>query len=146
MSIFSKIFKERGKSLKRYEKQVLKINELETELKKLSIEDIKTRSLDFKKRIREKKESPDDIYTSKIPVKKLVDAINFLLKSNFIGTINVGGFRKSFYELYKEFVPSLKPCKLKDIKDNLPIELPKDSSMDVSLWNKIGNNKIYEIN
>ena len=61
MGIFSKIFKESGKSLKRYEKQVLKINELETELKKLSLEDIKTRSLDFKKRVREKNESPDDI-------------------------------------------------------------------------------------
>ena len=47
MGIFSKTSKG-GKSLKYYEKQVLKINELETELKKLSLEDIKTCSLDFK--------------------------------------------------------------------------------------------------
>jgi dTDP-4-dehydrorhamnose reductase len=90
-------------------------------------------------------ESPDDAYSSKLPIKNLVGAIKFLLKSNFIGTINVGGVKKSHYDLYKEFVHSLKPCKLNDIQKNLNFKFPKDSSMDISLWKKMRNNKNLEL-
>lgn len=83
------------------------------------------------------KESLDDIYSSKLPIKELVDAIKLLLESKFIGTINVGNRRISSYELYKKYLPNLKSCKLEDIKDSFSSELPRDSSMDVSLWEKI---------
>ena len=77
------------------------------------------------------KDSPEDAYTSKIPVKQLVKAISELLESDFVGTINVGGQRRSYYELYKEFIPNLKSCRLKDLKNNL---VPPDSSFDITLW------------
>jgi len=83
------------------------------------------------------KESPVDVYSSKLPIKELVDAIKFLLESKFIGTINVGNKRISSYELYKKYIPNLKSCKLEDIKGSFSSELPKDSSMNVSLWEKI---------
>ena len=82
-------------------------------------------------------ESPEDIYTSKIPIQELVNSIRFLLRSDFAGTINIGGKRKSYYELYKKYIPNLKPCKYESLKNNPSIKLPKDSSMDISLWEKI---------
>lgn len=87
-------------------------------------------------------ESPTDVYSSKLPIGELINSIKFLLESNFIGVINVGNPRKSNYEIYNKFVPSLKPCKLEDIKGELATKLPKDSSMDVSLWEKIKNTLI----
>ncbi len=81
--------------------------------------------------------APDDVYTSKIAIDELVKAIKLLLESDFKGTINVGNNRVSNYELFKKYIPNLRPCKLEDIKNSLPFPLPKDSSMDVSLWERI---------
>ena len=53
-----------------------------------------------------------------------------------------GDKAKFWNELYKGFTPSLKPCKLEDIQDKLAIKLPKDSSMDISLFEKIKNKEI----
>tara|TARA_Y100000310_G_scaffold167546_2_gene167415 strand:- start:55777 stop:56532 length:756 start_codon:yes stop_codon:yes gene_type:complete len=85
-------------------------------------------------------DSPIDAYSSRIPLKELVNAIKLLLESDFIGTLNVGQSRKSHYDVYKEFIPSLKPCKLEGIQNEVLHKLPKDSSMDVSLWEKIKHN------
>ena len=91
------------------------------------------------------KGSPDDIYSSKLPIKKLVDAIKFLLESEFIGTINVGNKRISNYDLYKKYVPNLKLFKLEEIQEELVTKLPKDSSMNVSLWKKIKEKEIQNL-
>ena len=88
------------------------------------------------------KNSPEDVYSSKVPIKELVDSIKLLLESKFIGTINVGNRRISNYDLYKKYIPDLKPVGLEDIKDSFSSKLPKDSSMDVSLWEKIKNEYI----
>ncbi|HCR36101.1 TPA: hypothetical protein DIU22_03620 [Candidatus Woesebacteria bacterium] len=86
-------------------------------------------------------EVPEDVYTSKMNVSDLVDAIKILFESDFVGTINVGNKKISNYNLYKKYIRDLKPVKLDDIKDSLPFELPRDSSMDVSLWEKLKHEK-----
>ncbi len=78
-----------------------------------------------------------DAYTSGIPINYLVKSIVKMLENNFIGTINIGGERKSDYERYKEYKPSLKPCKLNDILREISFKLHKNASMDCSLWNSI---------
>jgi len=67
-----------------------------------------------------------DSYTSKVSINYLVNKIFFLLKSDFIGTVNVGLERASDYDKYKKF-KDVKPIKRKDIS----FPLPKDSSMDI---------------
>ncbi len=81
--------------------------------------------------------SANDAYSSKVPMGYLVKAIAKMLESDFIGIINIGSDRKSDYERYKEFKPSLKECKLKDILGNVPFQMAKDASMNCELWKKI---------
>ncbi|MFH1162106.1 MAG: sugar nucleotide-binding protein [Candidatus Jorgensenbacteria bacterium] len=81
--------------------------------------------------------SATDMYSSKMPVDDLPQAIATMLKSNFVGTINVGGERKSHYERYREFKPSIKPCTFEDVAKNLHFNMAKDASLNVALWNKI---------
>ncbi|MBI3623513.1 sugar nucleotide-binding protein [Candidatus Pacearchaeota archaeon] len=87
-------------------------------------------------------ECPNDVYTSKLAIAELADAIKLLLESDFTGTINVGNKRISNYDLFKKYVPELKSCKLSQIEDKLPAKLPKDSSMNVELWEKIKNDNL----
>ncbi len=82
-----------------------------------------------------------DIYSSKIPINYLVQAIAIMLENSFIGTINIGGERKSDYEKYKEFKPSLKPCTREDISKNLCFKIAYDASFNFALWNEIVNQK-----
>ncbi len=77
-----------------------------------------------------------DSYTSAIPIDELVKAIAAMAKSDFVGTINVGGERISDYELYRKYKPAIKPCKLDDIQSKSPAKLSKDASMNISLWKK----------
>jgi len=81
--------------------------------------------------------SANDAYSSKVPIGYLVKAIAKMLENDFIGRINIGSDRKSDYERCKEFKPSLKECKLKDILGNVPFQMAKDASMNCSLWNEI---------
>jgi len=81
--------------------------------------------------------SATDIYTSKLHVVDLVKSIAKLTVDKFIGIVNVGGERKSDYELNKMFNPSIKPCKYDDIAKDLPFRIAKDASMDCSLWKKL---------
>ncbi len=81
-------------------------------------------------------ESATDAYSSKMQIKGLVKAIHAMLNSSFIGTINIGDERKSDYERYKEFKPSLEPCEFKEILKQVSFSMAKDSSLDTSLWKK----------
>ena len=82
-------------------------------------------------------ESATDAYTSKVTVDYIAKAVIKMLNHDFIGTINIGKEKMSDYDNYKKYEPSLKPCKFKDIQKNLPFKLPKDASMDISLWKRI---------
>jgi dTDP-4-dehydrorhamnose reductase len=81
--------------------------------------------------------SATDVFSSKVPINYLVEAIATILNHNFIGTINIGSERKSDYEIYKEFKLSLQPCRFKDVAEEAKIPLAKDSSMNSSIWKKI---------
>lgn len=89
--------------------------------------------------------SPTDSYSSKMPVMDLVNAIKIILNSNFIGTINIGSDRKSDYERYKQFKPSLKPCKLRHVIKGAGINMASDSSLNLDLWKKL-NRKVNKRN
>ncbi len=78
-----------------------------------------------------------DSYNSMITVGELVKAIAILIKSDFIGTINVGGERISDYDAIKKYKPAIKPCKFDDIQSRTSFRLSKDASMNISLWKKL---------
>lgn len=86
-------------------------------------------------------ESATDAYTSKVTVEYLAKAAIKMIKSDFVGTINIGSDRKSDFENYKKYKPSLKPCKLNDILKTVQFPMAKDASMDTILWKKIGKIK-----
>ena len=85
------------------------------------------------------KTAASDIFTSMIDVQNLVKEISDISKTNFNGIINVGGKRKSDFANYRKFKYSIKPCKRKDILDNLKFKIAKDSSMNLSLLKRIKN-------
>jgi dTDP-4-dehydrorhamnose reductase len=78
-----------------------------------------------------------DAYSSKAPIKFLVEAIKVLLNKDFVGTVNVGREKRSDYEHYKEFKPDIKRCKIEDLQKKLSFKMYKDSSMNLILWNKL---------
>ena len=82
-------------------------------------------------------DSADDIYTSSIPLNKLVEAIHLLVNSNYIGTINVGDVRMSEFDRYRKYKPLIKSCKRDNITKHLHFEIAKDASMDCDLWHKL---------
>ena len=78
-----------------------------------------------------------DSFTSSVSVNYLVQAIKILLGSDFCGTINVGGKRSSDYDLYRKLGPKVKACRLRDYNQKPPMRLSVDSSLNLSLWQKI---------
>ena len=82
-------------------------------------------------------DSPDDSFSSKMPVNELVNAICLILKSDFTGTINVGSERESDFDKYKYFKPSIKVCKLNDMLKQVSFKMAKDSSLNINLWKKL---------
>ena len=83
-----------------------------------------------------------DVYSSKLPINEFAKAILFLVSSEFNGVANIGHERKSDYERYKKFKPSIKKCTYKEIQKGLSFIYPKDSSMNISLWRKIKNDAV----
>ena len=81
--------------------------------------------------------APTDAFCSKIPIEDLAEGILRLLNGNFVGVVNVGQERISFYDLYKQYKPGIQPTTLEELSKNLPIKRAKDSSLDVSLWRSL---------
>ena len=81
--------------------------------------------------------SATDLFTSKVPVNYLVNAIRILLFSGYIGVINVGGKRQSDYARYKPHNPSLKPCRRVSIVREIHTPLAEDASLNIQRWKKI---------
>ncbi len=81
-----------------------------------------------------------DGFCSKIPVSELARAIENIIGSSFIGTLNVGCDRASLYTILKKYKPSIKAKTLEEINKISPTKRAADSSLDVSLWRKISNN------
>ena len=83
-----------------------------------------------------------DVFSSKLTINELAKSILFFLSSKFYGVINIGHERKSDYERYKKFKPSIKKSTYKEIQKSLRFKYPKDSSLDITLWRKIKNDAI----
>ena len=99
---------------------------------------VRTRFFD-KEKIKFRK-SANDIFTSSVEINDLVKAIKMISSKTFTGVINIGSKRHSDYIAYKKFKNNLKPCKRADIAKNLNVNLAKDSSMNLSLFNKVKKN------
>jgi len=87
--------------------------------------------------------SAADSFSSRIEIGCLVEAIAKLANHNFVGTINVGGEKKSEYDHYKEFKPSLRSCSQKDILKTAGIPMAIDASMDCGVWETVKKNEKY---
>lgn len=84
-------------------------------------------------------ESADDIITSSIEIDRLAKIINFLVKDEFNGVLNVGNEATTEFLRYISHKPNLKKCKRSDITKNLNFEIAKNASMNISLMKKILN-------
>lgn len=76
--------------------------------------------------------SASDIFTSKIPIYELVSYINQILHSDYVGVINVGGERISDFDCHRKFKKEIKECSREEIVREVPFEVPKDISMNIS--------------
>lgn len=72
-----------------------------------------------------------DAYTSKIPVTRAAGYIAAISTSSVTGVVNVGGERRSMYEIIcTEFNPQVRPCTRAELKVGYPI--PGDVSLDLT--------------
>lgn len=78
-----------------------------------------------------------DMYSSKLPIADVVKAIAAMLDHSFVGIINIGGDRASYYERYKAYKPSLQPCRFEDIVKQVTFPIAQDASMNCELWKRI---------
>ena len=91
----------------------------------------------YKKNLIKYKFSASDIYTSQVEIGYLPKYINYLIRDKFNGIINVGSKRKSDFKVYKNIKKNLKSFKRKDLIRTLKFNIAKDSSLNLSKFNKI---------
>lgn len=77
-----------------------------------------------------------DQYTSGAYVDEIAKEIALAIKlfNKLPPTIHIGSGKRSTYELAKKSKPEVKPCKIEDIKT---VKLPKDTSLNTALWERI---------
>ncbi len=63
------------------------------------------------------------------------DILRASLMTDLTGLIHISGERKTIYDLAVKVSPMVKKMSIKDV----PVMLPKDTSLDSSLWKKIRN-------
>ena len=80
---------------------------------------------------------PGDVFTSKLPVDDLVKAIFYLYEHPFIGTVNVGDEKMSEYDRHKLYQSNIVKSSYEEIQQRTKVKLPRDPSMNVSLWNRL---------
>ena len=91
----------------------------------------------YKKNLIKYKFSASDIYTSQIEIEHLPRYISYLIKDNYNGIVNVGSKRKSDFKIYKNIKKNLKSFKRKDLIKRLKFNIARDSSLNLSKFNKI---------
>lgn len=81
-------------------------------------------------------ESPDDMYSSKLPVGELPKDLLALYSSDIKGVINIGGKRMSSYERFRAYKPSIKKTSFADVQKQqiLGVIIARDTSLDSSKW------------
>ena len=88
------------------------------------------------------KDAAEDIFTSSIEIVKLVDILNKLLKSNYIGIVNIGDKKLSDFERYSKFDKSIKKTTRKKIENESRLIFYEDYSMNLENYKKIISNSI----
>ena len=78
-----------------------------------------------------------DIYSSMIEVEDLVKKIRKIVKTKFIGILNVGGEKGSDFEKIVKFIPQLKKTSWKNIQKKNNVKISKDSTLNINLYKKI---------
>lgn len=79
-----------------------------------------------------------DAFTSKVPVAKAAAQVATVALSSATGLVNVGGERRSLYEIVAtEFNPKCQPCLRSEVR--LPYALPADVSLDLSRYQGIAS-------
>ena len=91
----------------------------------------------YKKSLIKYKFAAADIYTSQIEISNLPRYINYLIKENYNGIINIGSKKKSDYKIYKNINKNLRPFRRKDLIRKLRFNIAKDSSLKLSKFYKI---------
>ena len=91
----------------------------------------------YKSNLIKYKFSASDLYTSQVEIGYLPKYINYLIRYKFKGIINVGSKRKSDFKVYKNIKKNLKSFKRKDLIRTLKFNIAKDSSLNLSKFNKI---------
>jgi dTDP-4-dehydrorhamnose reductase len=76
-----------------------------------------------------------DAYTSKLPVDKAAYYIAALAVSSAQGVVNIGGQRRSLYEIALEFNEQVVPVKREQL--GLPYQIPADCSLDTTKLNRL---------
>ena len=82
-------------------------------------------------------DAPDDMYSSKLPVKDFVQSISKIYFSKVKGILNVGCARMSLYEIYKQYKHGLKRSSFDKIRREVSTPLAKDCSLDSTLFKKL---------
>lgn len=110
-------------------------------LAEISVKDLKNfciiRTRFFNKRKFPFKDAAVDIFSSMIEVEELSKAIHDLSLMKFNGVINVGGKKRSDYEVFKKYFKKLKKTSRKKIQKNLSFFITKDSSLKLSKFHKL---------
>jgi dTDP-4-dehydrorhamnose reductase len=75
-----------------------------------------------------------DAYSSQLPVTEIASAVLDLLESSFTGTINVGGQRRSDFDVCREHKPTITGCSIQDILGTITYKIATDASLDTSRW------------
>lgn len=76
-----------------------------------------------------------DAFTSKIPVAKAAAQVAQVAVSSLTGPVNIGGPRRSLFEITLEYNQRCQPCSRHDV--HLPYPLPADTSLDLSRLNSL---------
>lgn len=95
----------------------------------------------FKRRPFEHALACDDQFSSPLYADEIAPLIAWAVKEfdKLPPTLHIGGERKSTFEFARESKRDVKKCKLEDIKS---VSLPKDISLNCSLWRSIYGNPL----
>jgi dTDP-4-dehydrorhamnose reductase len=76
-----------------------------------------------------------DAFTSRLPVAQAAYFVACLATSNHTGTVNIGGQRRSHFEIALELNEQVTPCSRHDL--DVGYEIPADSSLDTTKLNRL---------
>ncbi|NQT06823.1 MAG: sugar nucleotide-binding protein [Candidatus Omnitrophica bacterium] len=83
------------------------------------------------------KDAARDMYSSKVDINCLVDALRVMVEKRYVGVVNIGSKKSSDYDKYKRYKPGIGSCRFKDIRKNLSFNIARDSSLDTKLWKRL---------